>query len=105
MAAAMISAMVATMVAVMGMVMIQIAEAETQRDRWPDIGRMTVIAIAGVIGVVGGVRRIRAASKSQSEQQCGDEPDYPAFASRVHDPFIPNWEYGFSVVARTKFST
>lgn len=105
MVAALVSAMVAAMVAVMGMVMIEIAEAETQRDRRSDIGRITVVAVAGVIGVVGGVGRIRAAPNSNSEQQYGDEPDCPAFASRVHDQSIPNWEHGFSLVVRTKFST
>lgn len=108
MVTAMVTAMISAMVAVMGMVMLVIAEAEAERDRRPDIGRIAVVRVVrvvGIVGVVGGVRRrIRTAPKSNSEQQCGDEPDCPAFASRAHDQSIPNCEPGFSVVVRTKFS-
>lgn len=81
-----VSAMVVAAVTAVGMVMVVVAEAKVQRHGRADIHR---IAVAGVIRIVGGVRRhIHAAPESSSEQECGDDPPRPAFDLRIHvSPF------------------
>jgi len=105
--------MVAAVIAVVATVVV-ITEAEVQRDRRPDIGRIAIVAIRIIVGIrvrvrvivgvgVTVIRIVDAATKPAGQERDDRKPLYCSDTSGVHDSSRKRGPC-FILVQRAKFS-